>query len=377
MSNNLVKNQGLNSKNKVGLVLSGGGAKGAYHVGVARALDEMNIGIDMISGASIGALNGAVLASAPNFTEGAKRLEMLWDKLPYLKPIQFDSDSLTSKFNLSSISKSKVNYLIYITILLSAGLRLGSPIGWLSFLIPGITTLEIENILKDDTLRLMLEEYLDIDHLQHSMPLYVSIFKQQHNGKAIKDMVLAIRDVIKVEIAGIDNTPSEFRHIQSLAIDEQKEVLLASASVPLLFKALSSSQDERYTDGGQGGYLKSQGNTPITPLIEAGCNHIIVTHLTDGSLWHRHDFPDTSIIEIRPSINIGGSIAMFDFSVETVNKLVEAGYQDTKQALKNVKFNLDIIHSMRQDNLTLSNTMNDTEGTDVLDNAMRRLRGNK
>ncbi len=375
MSSYSIDVQNAQSNSKVGLVLSGGGAKGAYHVGVARALNEMNIGIDMISGASIGALNGAVLASAPNFTEGSKRLEILWDKLPHLKPIQFDRMPLSTKFG--SMSKRKINYLIYITLLLSAGLRLSSPIGWLSFLIPGITTLEIENILKDNTLKMMLEEYLDIDHLQHSMPLYVSIFKQQHNGKAIKDMFLALRDVVKVEIGGIDNAPSEFRHIQSLAIEEQKEVLLASASVPLLFKALSGSQNDRYTDGGQGGYLKSQGNTPITPLIEAGCSHIIVTHLTDGSLWHRHDFPDTSIIEIRPSINIGGSMAMFDFSVETVNKLVEAGYQDTKQALKNVKFNLDIIHSMRQDNLALSNTMNDTEGTDVLDNAMRRLRGNK
>lgn len=50
-------------KNKIGLVLSGGGAKGAYQVGVVRALAEMNIKIGAISGASIGALNGAIIAS--------------------------------------------------------------------------------------------------------------------------------------------------------------------------------------------------------------------------------------------------------------------------------------------------------------------------
>ena len=49
---------------KLGLVLSGGGAKGAYHVGVIKALYELGIQIDMLSGASIGALNGAVLLSA-------------------------------------------------------------------------------------------------------------------------------------------------------------------------------------------------------------------------------------------------------------------------------------------------------------------------
>ncbi len=28
-----------------------------------------------------------------------------------------------------------------------------------------------------------------------------------------------------------------------------------------------------------------QGNTPVTPLVDAGCNMVIVTHLSDGSLW--------------------------------------------------------------------------------------------
>lgn len=373
MNNELLN---IPSNNKVGLVLSGGGAKGAYHVGVVRALNEMNIGIDMISGASIGALNGAVLASAPNFTEGVKRIENLWDKLPHLKPIQFDSNALTSRFKLKSISNSKFNYLIYFTLLLSAGLRLSSPLGLLSSVFVGFKTSGVENILKDDTLRMMLEEYLDIEHLQHSIPLYVSIFKQQQSGKAFIDLFLAIKDVVKVELAGIDNAPSEFRHIQSLSLDEQKEVLLASAAVPLFFKAFSDDQNGRYTDGGQGGYLKSQGNTPITPLIEAGCRHIIVTHLADSSLWHRHDFPDTSIIEIRPSIEIGGTMAMFDFSVETVDKLIQAGYQDTMKALQKVKLNLNRVHSIRQNNTLLASTLSDTEGDDALEHAMQRLRSN-
>ena len=267
--------------------------------------------------------------------------------------------------------------MIYFTLLLSTGLRLSNPIGWLSFLITGLRTSEIENILKDDTLKMMLEEYLDIEHLQRSIPLYVSIFKQQHKGGAMKDIFLALRDVVKVEVAGIDNAPSEFRHIQSLALEEQKEVLLASASVPLLFKALNNSQNDRYTDGGQGGYLKSQGNTPITPLVEVGCRHIILTHLSDGSLWHRHDFPDTSIIEIRPSIDIGGTMAMFDFSVETVHKLIDAGYKDTIQALQKIKFNLESVELMRQGDIKIEHMMNDKEGSIALDAAMQRLRSSR
>lgn len=48
---------------KVGLVLSGGGAHGLTHVGVLQALEEHNIKVDYITGTSIGALVGAMYAS--------------------------------------------------------------------------------------------------------------------------------------------------------------------------------------------------------------------------------------------------------------------------------------------------------------------------
>ncbi|MDR2806513.1 MAG: patatin-like phospholipase family protein [Dysgonamonadaceae bacterium] len=46
----------------VGLVLSGGGAKGAVHIGIIKALEEHNIPIDYISGTSIGAIIGSLYA---------------------------------------------------------------------------------------------------------------------------------------------------------------------------------------------------------------------------------------------------------------------------------------------------------------------------
>jgi NTE family protein len=47
---------------KVGLVLSGGGARGIAHIGVIKALEENNIPIDYISGTSIGAFVGCLYA---------------------------------------------------------------------------------------------------------------------------------------------------------------------------------------------------------------------------------------------------------------------------------------------------------------------------
>ncbi|AMN45868.1 hypothetical protein ACG33_01835 [Steroidobacter denitrificans] len=48
---------------RVGLVLSGGGARGAAHVGVLKVLDEMRVPIDAIAGTSMGAVVGGLYAS--------------------------------------------------------------------------------------------------------------------------------------------------------------------------------------------------------------------------------------------------------------------------------------------------------------------------
>ncbi len=50
-------------KPKIGLVLSGGGARGAAHIGVLKILEEMDIAVDMIAGTSMGALVGGLYAS--------------------------------------------------------------------------------------------------------------------------------------------------------------------------------------------------------------------------------------------------------------------------------------------------------------------------
>ena len=51
------------SRPRIGLVLAGGGAKGAAHIGVLRVLDEMRIPIDCVAGTSMGALVGAAFAT--------------------------------------------------------------------------------------------------------------------------------------------------------------------------------------------------------------------------------------------------------------------------------------------------------------------------
>uniref|UniRef100_A0A914HBH3 Neuropathy target esterase sws n=1 Tax=Globodera rostochiensis TaxID=31243 RepID=A0A914HBH3_GLORO len=66
------------SGNAVGLVLGGGGARGAAHVGVIRALRQNGVPIDMIGGTSIGSLVGGVLASNPYEQDGFEHKTHFW-----------------------------------------------------------------------------------------------------------------------------------------------------------------------------------------------------------------------------------------------------------------------------------------------------------
>ena len=54
---------------RIGLVLSGGGARGGAHVGVIRALEEMRIPIDAVAGTSMGAVVGGLYAAGLSGTE--------------------------------------------------------------------------------------------------------------------------------------------------------------------------------------------------------------------------------------------------------------------------------------------------------------------
>ncbi len=60
---------------KIGLVLSGGGARGIAHLGVIKALQEMGVRVDQIAGTSAGAITGALIAQGYTPDESLKIIE--------------------------------------------------------------------------------------------------------------------------------------------------------------------------------------------------------------------------------------------------------------------------------------------------------------
>jgi NTE family protein len=90
--NSIPASQNLQQKKRprIGLVLSGGGARGFAHVGVLKVLEENHIPVDYISGASMGALVGALYATGRTPAELEKLVETLdWNELLRGKP-KFD-----------------------------------------------------------------------------------------------------------------------------------------------------------------------------------------------------------------------------------------------------------------------------------------------
>ena len=57
------------SRPKIALVLAGGGAKGAAHIGVLKVLEELNVPIDIITGTSMGAYVGGLYATGKSASE--------------------------------------------------------------------------------------------------------------------------------------------------------------------------------------------------------------------------------------------------------------------------------------------------------------------
>jgi len=71
---------------KVGVVLSGGGAKGLAHIGALKAIEEAGVRIDYIGGTSMGAIVGALYASGYS----VKQLDSIFSNVDYNTIIQDD-----------------------------------------------------------------------------------------------------------------------------------------------------------------------------------------------------------------------------------------------------------------------------------------------
>ena len=270
---------------KKGLVLEGGGTKGAYQIGAYKALRDLGIKFTGIAGTSIGALNGALIIQ-----DDDKVMEDIWINYDYKSFMNIDEDTYERYKNIEMKAK---NFHDVVDLINKARKNNGIDIS---------------------PLRKLLQEKIDEDKIRQSN-IDFGITTAYWDGK-IFPKLLYTEDIPKGRLA---------------------DYLIASASLPIF--QLDKLDDKLYLDG------MFSDNIPINMLAQKGYNDIVVIRLVNDSIGKKiiNKYKDLNLKLIVPSQDLGGSLNKDKEHIETNVKL---GYLDTMKAYKRydgVKyfFNLD------------------------------------
>ena len=228
---------------KIGLVLSGGGGKGAYELGVWKALKELKIHkyIDVFSGTSIGAFNAVLFAQ-----DDIEAAEDLW------KEVTMDKIVPTTKFDLL---KKGIGLFIGAKSINLAKKYLNQKID--------------EGAVSKEGAIEIINKYLDIE-------------KVKNNNK-----------ICYAACTELSDFNIKYFKLNDYTEEVAKEIVLASASLPLIYEA-TEVMGKKYIDGGV------SDNTPIQPVYGEGCDIIIVLLLSKEARIDRDLYPNTHILELYP-----------------------------------------------------------------------------
>ena len=87
------------------LVLSGGGSKGSYQIGVWKALKELNMKFDIVTGTSVGALNGVMYVQ-----NDYKKALNIWKKINLKVLFGEDAIESTNNFEVYKMYSNQISY---------------------------------------------------------------------------------------------------------------------------------------------------------------------------------------------------------------------------------------------------------------------------
>ncbi|MBW4828056.1 MAG: patatin-like phospholipase family protein [Clostridiaceae bacterium] len=256
-----------------GLVLEGGGAKGAYHIGAYKAIKDMNIEIGGVAGTSVGALNGAAIAQ-----DDFEKAYELWYNMCYSKVMNAD-DIEMKKLKKGKLTKEDIKSL--------------------SERIKGIIT---EKGIDVTPLKDLLCELIDEDKIRNS-------------GKDFGIVTVSLTDLKPLEL-----------YIEDIPEGKLVEYLLASAYFPAFKK--EKINGKMYIDGG------IYNNLPINLLSDKGYKDIIAIRTHGPGRLKKNDNSGLNIIYISPNDDLGKTL---DFDGEVARKNLKLGYYDGLKALKGLK----------------------------------------
>ncbi|HHT96934.1 MAG TPA: patatin-like phospholipase family protein [Clostridiales bacterium] len=255
----------FDKEKQYGIVLEGGGAKGAYQIGVWKALLEKNIKIKGVAGVSVGALNGALICMGDY-----KQAEDLWSNISYSSIMDVNDESMDNIINrkLKEISLQAIR---------EDGKKIISDGGF-----------DVEPLKK------LIREAIDENKIRKSkIEFIIGTFSLSE----LKEVELNVEDIEKGKLG---------------------DFLMASASLP--FFKNEKLDGKRYIDGGV------TNNLPIDMLIRRGYKDIIVIRIHGIGIEKRVKIPDdVNVIEISPEVDLG---YILEFEKSKANKNMKIGYYD-------------------------------------------------
>ncbi|HLP92074.1 MAG TPA: patatin-like phospholipase family protein [Nostocaceae cyanobacterium] len=311
---------------RFGLVLTGGGAKGAYQAGALKYIAELDLIPNIIAGTSIGALNGAVLSAYCPFPQAVEQLNKFWEELAEAEILRPNTSTVIRTLSYTAQTFVPTLREWIFSFLLEQGL------------------LKDSNAIFDPTpIEQILRKKINWHNLKNGIELWVTVFPSLKIPGLGYDWLI---DFVRARTG----TDAHWLCVQNLRDEETiYNLLLASAALPLAFPSREIN-GKSYIDGGLA------DNVPLGALAARGCTHTIIIHLRNGASWNRHNFPEQTIIEIRPeqSINksdipvIGLIDSWLDFSYERITELQRRGYEDAKRCLDPIIETFSTIKEQRQ-----------------------------
>ena len=255
-----------------GLVLEGGGTKGAFQIGAYKALRSLGIDFQGVSGTSIGALNGAYILQ-----NDIEVMEEIWTAYDYTHFLNIDEISYEKYKNVDFTPK---NFNSVLDLMNKARKNQGLDIS---------------------PLRALINKTLNEDYIRNSKKDFGLVTVSWQNNKIIPEPM----------------------YIEQIPKGRLTEYLIASANLPI-FK-IDPIDDKVYLDG------MFSDNIPVKMLADKGYKDIVVIRLLDDFIGQMNlsRYKDIDIKTIVPSEYLGGSL---NKDTDHIKRNIDMGYMDTMKA---------------------------------------------
>ncbi len=296
---------------KVGLVLTGGGARAAYQVGVLRAVSAMlpkgaRNPFPVICGTSAGAINATSIAvSARNFHEGVRQLVEVWEN-----------------FHVNQVYRSDPIGMLYNSVRVLASLLLNRH--------------SAISLLDDSPLTKLLGHRLPFRGIQKS------IKSGALHALGITAWGYTSGQSVTFYQGAENITPWDRKRRVGISTNIGVEHLAASSAIPFLFPAMKINR-EYFGDGSM------RQLAPISPALHLGAERILVIGVHDT----KNAQPDrVKIVSYPPMAQIAGHVMnsifldSLDVDLERLQRINEIIQLIPRGTLENSSMQLRPIKSM-------------------------------